>query len=127
MTLPAWPIAADSATRVAFSTRVTVPQSRFQSDFGVPITRPRSTAADEIADFEVVFFGGDFPEFRTWWAETARGGAFTWTRTDLGTACVVQPIDGGYAAQTIRGALAGSHSEIIRVTFSGHLSPAPAS
>lgn len=124
MTLPAWPGTIGATDRVSFSVRTGVPQSSFQTDFGPGITRPRSTALDEVADVEVFFHGGEYAAFRTWWAETARGGQFTWTRPDTGETVIYQPINGGYSAQMVLAKITG-RDEVMRVTFSANLIPAP--
>jgi hypothetical protein len=68
MTYPEWPFPVDGVSLTKFAGSAGVPQSSFQPDFGPPISRPRATALDETAEFEVMFYAGGYPAFREWWS-----------------------------------------------------------
>lgn len=125
MTTPTWPY---TMGKMKFELTAGVPQAAFDPDFGPAIQRPRSTAIVERASFEIMFSDGTYPAFRTWWATTAKGGDFVWTRPDTGESVIVRPVNGSYSATSFRGRdAAAGQNEIMRVAFSGDLLPAPAS
>jgi hypothetical protein len=123
MTIPAFPFTVDQVRIVAWAVSADLPRAMFQPDFGPPITRPRSTAMDEVAQITVILMPGNLPGFREWWATVARGGPFTWTRPDADEAVLVTPM-GGYQQETILGRRPGMADEVVRLSFSAHIQPA---